>query len=469
MDIIQTFRDMKLWGRWFKDQWDTWTAWFACLAAIFALKPTPGQLEIYQKHTGRKEWPKEQAREGWICVGRRGGKSIVSAICVLFIACFRNHSKFLAPGEVGTVAIIAADRRQARTILRYVNGFIDLIPMLRAMVTNRTADSISFNNDTVIEIHTCSFRSPRGYRLIAVVGDEIAFWMNTENSSNPDREIIAAVRPGLATTPGALLLCISSPYAKRGMLWEMHRKHYGKDDDPVLVWQATTRDMNPTVPQEIIDQAMEEDPDAARAEYLAEFRSDIEAFVSRDIIDSLVIPGRQGLPPVRGIQYVAFIDPSGGSADSMTLAIAHEKDGLITVDCILEKRPPFSPEGVAREFADTLNEYRVSEMTGDRYGGEWPREQFRRFGISYKLADKTKSELYQAMLPTLNSGQVELPENKRLIHQLCNLERRTARGGRDSIDHSQGQHDDLANAVAGAIAECGREKYTITAKKLSGF
>jgi hypothetical protein len=31
------------------------------------------------------------------------------------------------------------------------------------------------------------------------------------------------------------------------------------------------------------------------------------------------------------------------------------------------------------------------------------------------------------------------------------LERRTSRGGRDSIDHAPGSHDDLANAAAGAI------------------
>jgi hypothetical protein len=40
----------------------------------------------------------------------------------------------------------------------------------------------------------------------------------------------------------------------------------------------------------------------------------------------------------------------------------------------------------------------------------------------------------------------------RLVTQLCGLERRTARGGRDSIDHAPGEHDDLANAVAGAAA-----------------
>jgi hypothetical protein len=44
-----------------------------------------------------------------------------------------------------------------------------------------------------------------------------------------------------------------------------------------------------------------------------------------------------------------------------------------------------------------------------------------------------------------------LLDHPRLINQICGLERRTARGGRDSIDHSPGNHDDVANAVAGAI------------------
>jgi hypothetical protein len=32
------------------------------------------------------------------------------------------------------------------------------------------------------------------------------------------------------------------------------------------------------------------------------------------------------------------------------------------------------------------------------------------------------------------------------------LERRTSRGGRDSVDHAPGSHDDLANACAGALS-----------------
>ncbi len=88
-------------------------------------------------------------------------------------------------------------------------------------------------------------------------------------------------------------------------------------------------------------------------------------------------------------------------------------------------------------------------MRGDRYGGEWPREVFRKQGVEYNVADKAKSDLYRDLLPLLNSGRLELLDLPRLVAQLCSLERRTARVGRDSIDHPPGAHDDIANCVAG--------------------
>jgi hypothetical protein len=88
-------------------------------------------------------------------------------------------------------------------------------------------------------------------------------------------------------------------------------------------------------------------------------------------------------------------------------------------------------------------------VRGDRYGGEWPREVFRKHGVEYSVADKAKSDLYRDLLPLLNSGRCELLDHPRLVAQLCSLERRTARGGRDSIDHAPGAHDDAANCVAG--------------------
>jgi len=54
---------------------------------------------------------------------------------------------------------------------------------------------------------SCSFRSIRGRSLVCAIFDEIAFWQS--DGANPDREILAAVRPGQATIPDSKLIVIS--------------------------------------------------------------------------------------------------------------------------------------------------------------------------------------------------------------------------------------------------------------------
>jgi hypothetical protein len=65
----------------------------------------------------------------------------------------------------------------------------------------------------------------------------------------------------------------------------------------------------------------------------------------------------------------------------------------VVVDAVREVKPPFSPEDVVDEFATLLKRYRIVKVTGDRYAGEWPREQFRKLRISYEPAAKPKSDL----------------------------------------------------------------------------
>ena len=242
-------------------------------------------------------------------------------------------------------------------------------------------------------MHTASFRSTRGYTIVAALLDELAFWRG-EESSDPDTEILAAIKPGMATIPGAMLLCASSPYARRGALWETYRKHFGKDGDPVLIWQAPTRTMNSTVPQSVIDAAMEADPSSASAEYMAEFRSDIEGFVTREVAEACVPVGVFERMPLTALRYFGFVDPSGGSNDAFTLGIAHRENENVLLDCVREVRPPFSPEAVIGEFATTFKSYRITRIIGDRYAGEFPREIFRKLGIIYEPSQKPKSDLY---------------------------------------------------------------------------
>jgi hypothetical protein len=454
VNLLQAMRDPNLFAPWFKDS-ATWASWRSFLCALFALRMTEEQVAIYQRCTNRSNPPTKPATEAWLICGRRAGKSFILALIAVYLACFRDYRQSLAPGERGTVMVIARDRAQARVIVRYVQAMLTQVPMIAKLIEREVSEGFDLTNGVTIEVASASYRSVRGYTIVAALCDELAFWRTDEGSTNPDHEIITALRPAMATIPGSMLLCASSPYARRGALWDAHRRHFAKDDDLVLVWQAATRLMNPTVPEHVINEAYEFDPASAAAEYGAQFRTDVEALLTREAVEACVSLDVRERAPMSDQVYQAFIDPSGGSADSMTLAIGHKEGEVTFVDAIRERKPPFSPEDVVADFSALLKSYHVARITGDRYAGEWPREQFRKAGISYEPAQKAKSDLYRDLLPQLNSRRLDLLDDPRLISQLCGLERRTARGGRDSIDHAPGAHDDVANAVAGLAATSG--------------
>lgn len=454
LNILSAVRDRHLFRRWFSKDWESWQGWLTFLSALFALPMTDDQLAFYRQCTGRTDAPIIAAREAWLICGRRAGKSFILALVAVWLACFHDFRSFLAPGERGTILIIAADRKQARVILRYVYALLKEVPMLARLVAAERAEGVELSNGVSIEIATSSFRTVRGYTILAALLDEIAFW-STEDSAEPDFEVLNALRPGMATLGGkAMLLAASSPYAKRGVLYEAHRQHFGKNGD-ILVWQAETRAMNPSVSQSFIDAEMERDPASAKAEYGAIFRTDIEQWLSRQAIEGCVSAGVYERGRADRMRYSAFCDPSGGSSDSMTLAIAHRENGIAVLDAIRERKPPFSPDQVVSEFALLLKSYGINKVIGDRYAGEWVKEPFKAHGITYDAAAKPKSDLYRDFLPLINSKKADILDHPRLVSQLAGLERRVARSGRDSIDHAPNQHDDVANAVAGAITSLG--------------
>jgi hypothetical protein len=451
VNILQALDDPMIFGAHFRG--GTWDAWRAFLCALFALPMTPERLAIYKQHTGRTTPPAQPLREAWLICGRRAGKSFILAIVAVFLAAFCDWRPFLGPGELGSIMIIARDRRQARVIKRFIAGLLHAVPMLEQIIEDETAESIRVRNRVAIEIHTASFRSTRGYTIVAALLDEIAYWPTDEGSAEPDIEVINAVKPGMATIPKSMLLCASSPHARRGALWNTHRKHFGKDDH-ILVWQAATCEMNPTVPQSFIDGHMAEDPARAQAEYLAQFRIDIEGFVMPSIVEACIGDFHETLP-ITGVTYSGFVDPSGGSDAAMTLAIGHKTttpEKQVAIDVVCEVRPPFDPAAVVNDFAGLCKNYRISKVLGDHYGGEFVKEPFRKHGISYEVCKTAKSDLFRDLLPLLNSRRIILPRNDRLIAQIVGLERRVSRAGKDLIAPAPHGQDDIINAVAGCAA-----------------
>jgi hypothetical protein len=436
----------------------SWLAWRTMLLASMSEKLETEELAVFCRLTGRAAPPPGRVEEFWGVIGRRGGKSTAMAALACYLGGLCDHRDVLSAGERGVVLIVSPDTKQAKIALGYAEGILESTPMLRQLIVSRTADQLELSTGAVIEVRSASFRRLRGVTCLAVVADEAAFWLSDEFSQNPDKEILDAVRPSLATTGGPLIV-ISSPYARRGSVWETYRRHYGPEGDAaILVAQGASRDFNPSLAQSVIDRAYERDPISAAAEFGAQFRTDIESLLPIEAVRACIRSDATERQPNFRNRYVAFCDPSGGSSDSMTLSIAHKESDTSILDAVREWRPPFSPEAVVHEACALLQKYRCTKVRGDRWGGEFVAEQFKRGGVFYEPTEFSKSELYIDLVGLVNSGAVDLLKNERLVQQLTGLERRTTRGGRDTVDHAPGGHDDLANAVAGALtcAHAGR-------------
>jgi hypothetical protein len=240
ISILQAIDDPKLFGSAFRDR-KTWSAWRTFLAALFGLPMSDEQLATYKECTGRSRPPEKPSSEAWLICGRRAGKSFTLALIAVFLACFRDYRKHLAVGERGTIMVLATDRKQARTIFRYVRGLLTGNPMLKKLIASERSDSFDLTNRVTIEVAAASFRSVRGYTVVAALLDELAFW-RTDDSANPDYEVLNSLRPAMATIPNAMLLCASSPYAQRGALHDAFKRYFGNDDAPALVWKVYKSD-----------------------------------------------------------------------------------------------------------------------------------------------------------------------------------------------------------------------------------
>lgn len=462
LSIIQVIEDPDLFGPLFKHQ-ETWTGWKTFLKGLFGLGMDEEERKFFTEHTGRQVAPSEQSAEAFAIVGRRGGKSFISAVIAAYLAIFRLWQ--LSKGDVGYIFVISPDRQQARVVLSYIKSIFAL-PAFEHLVDAELKTELRLKNSIAIEVRTASFRTIRGYTVLAAICEELSFWRD-ENSANPAQEIMTALLPALSTVPGSLLLGISTPYAKSGVLYEAFKMFYGKDDaDIPLIWKAPTSAMNPCFRESAIRRFFERDAVAARSEYSAEFREDLETYMALELIESLTVPGRTLLPPEAEKRYSAFVDVSGGRSDSFTLGIAHKEDEMIIIDRLEEVRSPIpNPQDVIKSFCEILHSYRIASVTGDRYGGNWSSSEFRKGGIQYVDSKIDKSEIFLQFQAVCAMHRVALPDSERLRTQLQQLERRTRAGGKDSIDHPEGLHDDAANAVAG-VAVMAFQQTSWTAEEI---
>ena len=453
-NIDRAFKDQRLFAAALGDL-ATWEVWLAVLSAAFGLPLDARQQEIFASVAGGRKPPSKRVNELWCVAGRRSGKSRMAALIAVFAALFVRYR--LAPGEVGMVLVISPSVDQAAMVFGYIKGFLEASPALRKEIANIKAREIELKNGIILTVHSSSFSTVRGRTLVAAILDEVGF-LRDEGSATPDTEVYRAVTPALVRPDETgMLIGISTPYRKVGLLYQKHRDHFGTDGNDVLVVQGATTTFNPALSEETIASKRFVDPTGAVAEWDAEFRNDVGAFLDDAVIDRAIEYSRPlELPPLpRGKAfYRAFCDASGGGGrNSYTVCVAHKEGDKFVVDVVRGTKGGFDPETTTREYAALLKEYRIGAIVGDNYAKEWVQSAWRRTGITYTRSDLRKSDIYLECQPLFTRGLVRLPDHPTLIRELRLLERYTHRGGKDTVDHPKNGKDDFANSVCGALRQ----------------
>jgi len=437
------------------------------LRALYGLEPVNDeQQDIFARCTGAAYQPRPYREAAALC-GRRSGKTRkLLARIAIYESVLGGHERYLSSGERGIVLLLAQTHRQGRNLtFRAIEADLTRSPLLRPMVAEIRADEIDLTNGITIAVYPPSFRAFRGLTLVALLADEIAYW-NVEGV-NPDREVLAAARPAMATIPDAKLVMASTPYAKRGALYEAIKEGWGRTDGDVLVWKAPTALMNPTISTSYLARERQRDPDTFRREFEAEPADNISSLLETQAIEACVVPGRRELPPLPECHYVAALD-AAFQGDTFTFTICHKAEDRAIFDVLTgwegSKRSPVNLEHVAGEIGRLCAKYRIAEVLGDQYSAQPIREALARHGVRFAerpFTARFKADMYHTLKHSINQGTVELLDHAKSLRELGTIELRLTSGGNVQISAPEigGYHDDYATVIALAASEVsqGRE------------
>jgi len=424
------------------------------LKALYGLPLTQGEAAIFAACTGRARGRPRPFYDATIICGRRSGKSSrIVANVAAYEAVYGGHEGGLARGEQGVIHVVGPHRDIADVTVNFVKGKF-AVPALRRLVREESVQALRLRSGLVIEVETASRLAGRSRGGPLVILEETAFFPS-EESPEPDVEILAALRPTMLTYPGARLLKVSTPYARRGVLYEDWLKHWGRADSDTLVWVAPTTLMNPAVDPKRIAADLERDPIRYAAEYVTDptcpFRTDVSGFLDDATLTAAVVPGASGLPYDPAGQYTGGADLAGGGADEHAAVVAQRAPEGAAVVAIRGWGNKVPLEQVLDEMAEFLTSYGLRSAWADRYAAGWPVEAFQRRGVVLQTCPKPTGETYLEFGGALRQQRVALPEHPKLLSQLRGLERRVSRDGRDTVNHRPGMHDDVAAATARAV------------------
>jgi hypothetical protein len=426
-------------------------AWAVAYKALDGERLSDGELETWKALSGLDEYAPRDVRELVAVKGRRAQGSKTATKYLAYKIHTENFRQYAANGDRLHCPIIAQSRDVAREIMSYLSQFYTASD-LRSEVSELFKTSIELKNGFVISVQTCSYRAPRGITAPLGLLDELGIWRS--EGADIDREVVRSLTPAMVQFPNRKLLLLGSPWVKAGVLFDRWERRFEGGDR--LCIHCPTPLMNPMIAAEELAREEQADPQNYRREFLAEWLTDVDAFLPDNDISAAIHSGVREVAPVKARRYFAAIDASGLTGkDKFTLAIGHSASrGSAGLGPALDLLRGWSRAGVANvcdEIASLLKSYGLKSVTADQFGFSFLQELLKLRGIEVRqlaFTARSKPEVFLDLKTGLAQGRVQLLDHPESLRELRLLESKRTSGGHFSISAPRGTHDDFACVIA---------------------
>jgi hypothetical protein len=385
-------------------------------------------------------------------VGRRGGKSL--SACKVAVAFAALGRWTVAPGELAVIAIVSVSVAEAQTKIGIIRAMLDA---LRVRVARETQGEIQLADVPVVfRCLAANARTVVGFGAALVIVDEAARLRDEATGANPCKEIVASLRPSLATHPGSRLLLISSPLG----LGDYHAEQFARGETAdQMVASAASWEANPTL-TEAATRELEPDPRIWAREYAAIPQSSaLGAFEVGDLERAFEARGDIS----KRFRVAMSTDASSGARDLFGYCVGGWAEIATGRLLVVDEIGSFAPALIRREGMEMVIAHLVgkakacgaSRVFGDQREALLLKMSFRRAGLSFHELTWTSSSKPRGIARLrrlLLEGSIALPRHTQLRKEMLSLEERIDSSGQISFS---GAHtgDHLATLITLMLAD----------------
>jgi len=436
------------------------------------------EVEIYEQMTGfRYDGDLQKARTRInLIIGRRGGKTTLSAMLAIFGSIKTNWKPYLTKTPSATVAVLSHTKELSEEILDIIRQLVEESEVLSRLIdpnkkntqstfnlkipfiekTNSGTEYIQYSRVT-IKVGAASKKTIRGRAIPVLLCDEIAFWGTEENAAERDEDILRAARPSLLQFKDkSLLMKLSSPGIKQGVLYNEWEKRE-ELPDTYITFKAPSWVWNTILAEKDFQEEHKLDPVGFATEFRADFVDSISNFILPEFVDLCTFKGATFHPPEpkgTDVVYSAAIDAAfKGDRFTFTLegAIGGKIKQYVMKDWKGTRKTPVKSSEVAEYIRNVCLQYGISRVHADQFAFQPLREIFEQYGITLMettFTNKFKKQIYFNLKKLIHNQQLDLLHHEQLLKEIKQLQVEQTSTGTVRIGHPPGGHDDCADSTA---------------------